>query len=132
MEGKKKSKKIDRTTRGRGLNLLLHSTQLNKINMKKLTKEEKKEKQDLLINILGCSSIILTITSCVIYLLESNKELASRNERLEKKNSNLEGRIKSLKDENKRLVRENYEACYHLGKKSISHPKTRIRIRIKK
>lgn len=100
--------------------------------MKKLTKEEeKKEKQGLLINILGCG-IILTITGCVISLLESNRELASRNERLEKKNSNLRGRIKSLKDENKRLARENYEACYHLGKKSITHPRTRIRIRIKK
>jgi hypothetical protein len=100
--------------------------------MKKLTKEEKKEKLDFLFNFIGCCGIVLTVTGCVISLLESNRELASRNEILEKKNANLRGRNKSLKDENRRLVRENYEACYHLGKKSITHPRTRIKIRIKK
>lgn len=92
---------------------------------RKLTEEEKRRRIKNLI----ISGLVISIGCIIGVLVNSNTKLTNENKNLDRQNSKLRGRIKSLKDENKRLVKENYEACYHLGKKSVTHPRRVIKIK---
>ena len=86
-----------------------------------MKKEEKERKRKIvLVSIIGLLGICLYLNKRV-YKLETNNEI------LERKNAILKGSNKSLASENRRLRKENYDACYHLGKRSIAHPIIRIK-----
>jgi Na+/phosphate symporter len=85
---------------------------------KELTEKEKRKK---ILNILGYSIILLSAGLIIEKVLENNRTLKNKNNKLEKKIFTLKGKNRSLKEDNRKLLKQNYEVCYHLGKKSITH-----------
>jgi len=92
-------------------------------------KEKKEKKKEFIIDLIAGVVITTVISLGISSLFESNRKLSAENKELERRVSNLQGRNKILKEENRKLRKENYEACYHLGKKSVTHPVIRIKKR---
>lgn len=106
-----------------GINKIPFKTNFILRDMKKLTKEEKKK--------IIFGSIIIGLSTGLVFSLCRNDKLRKENTRLEKNNTTLKTENRDLRGMNKKLSKENYELCYHLGKKSISHPRPR-RLKITK